>query len=208
MGLINPAGLFLGTPIPSLFYKGKTSIGDSELSVRTFSAVDIGGAGLTRRVFAWINPFEDDSGSSSVSATIGGIAATAHKTGNPGFFSAVVPTGATADIVATLSREADSVDLWTYVSYYLRSGTPTDSDSDSASKGDTASVTIDVSQGGIVLANCLDEAFASGVTVDYTVPGGFENYGSAQHLTAQARTIATQTSDGFLGCSVAAYSFR
>ena len=100
-----PNILFIERPIELLFLQGAGDGGN--LTTFTFSSQNLGVASADRRIVVCTRARRDFAGTVT-SATIGGVAATIHINdsiglGSTAIFSAIVPTGATGDIVITWS---------------------------------------------------------------------------------------------------------
>lgn len=166
-------------------------------STHTISAAAIGTAAADRRVFCvvyWLA----NTPKALVSATIGGVAATIHvqSTGQStsGFYShaaiisAPLAAGTTADVVVVITSGSSDYNVWvaSYAAYGLASSTAGDTASDtSLTFGGTGSVTIDVTEDGILLAGMIEYSDATGFTVGGTA-GAAENHDTSLFSSRRA----------------------
>jgi hypothetical protein len=198
----------------------------SDLTTYTFSGRAIGAADSTRRVFACIHWATTGSVTGTVSsATIGGVAATVHveasETGGAtrygtAIISALVPTGTTADIVFTISAACIRAGVGVFRMVNETNTTPHDTASDIVLTGTVLSGTIDILDGGTLIASCyLGGLAASTQTIVWT--GATEQYDINPESTTNrlggafafplsietSRTISTDMTDCNEGALVA-----
>ncbi len=172
----------------------------------TFSDMDIGAASPKRMVAACITHEDTDDTISSV--TIGGVAATVYEArfSNSGWTSAAiavafVTSGATADVVVTLTGTQDGCGCATYAFKNVRSLTPLDSGFD-----DTAgapSFTIDHTAGAVLLVSRGAQASGTSCTPtgwtarhDAAVPTSHRHSSGYDVLSSTASAQTVGANDG------------
>jgi hypothetical protein len=156
MSLHLPA-LFLGRRFPLLSYQTSTA-STSDTTTYTFSTQAIGPAKSTRYVVVGVVSREGaDTSARTLSVTVGGVAAaqaafvsdTAVSGRNvAGFYIAAVPTGTTADVVATFSGGMDRCGIGVWALYDINSATPTDT---ATSVDTTQTLDVDILANGVAI---------------------------------------------------------
>jgi len=206
-------------PAASVVYIGENADG-TDRTTYTFTAEPIGTAAAGRRVFVAAQTVDNDN-ATIVSASIGGVTATIHASAtqvlaSAVIFSAVVPTGTTADIVFTWSAEVFQALIGVWSAYDLIRSTPSDTATATGTTG-PLSLNTDVEAGGILLAAAsalsLTTVDWTGLTEDYQVVGsggGSNGFGGASDDFADAETPQTVSVSfsGAGGSSGAAVSWR
>lgn len=212
-----------GGPGPLTFGSAQGNNGVFD-STTTFTALTIGTAASDRWVIVAFHTNRGYwDGSSSYSVTIGGVAATLLYAGTPDlgndsghrtFWKALVPSGTTANVVLTL---VGGVMYDASAATYYCTGEPVFSagSSDNTYTGSTFSTTIDVPDGGAVIAvagrDGSESATFAGVTGD-ALNVDRASFGSEDQLSAQTgRTVSATfpTSGGsadYVGLAVLAVS--
>lgn len=164
----------------SLINRGTMVTTISAVTTYTFSGYPIGTASPTRRVIAIVYASLGTTGRTLSSATIGGVSATidvqaTHNSGGSqtlAIISATVPTGTTANIVATFSGAMARAACWAVAVDGLQSVTPVLTAS--ATAADPISGTVNQRDGGFVIAG----AFTNN-TSSYTWTGVTERVDTA-----------------------------
>jgi len=135
------------------------------------SSISVGGLAFgdehpTRRVFAVIGAVMFRSSGGPKSVTIGGVAATQHVQNSPaggigsaafaGIWSASVPTGTTGTIAFNSGDGSNigNVDIGVYSSYGQRDSAAFDTNAYADGSSGTGTLSLDIPQGGFVLACC------------------------------------------------------
>jgi hypothetical protein len=199
-------GFGVGGSNASASYIGKAST-DAMTNPYTFVNQAIGAADPTRRVFVAVHTAEAGGGTSTpTSMTIGGISASSEQSAEQSnahvsIWSALVPTGANADIVINFDQTGNDLHIGVYRGVNLKN----EGDQFVDDLGDPASLLIDVSSNGIVIAAYTNEGSAAttlgGVTEMYDdemLDTGFRASGGfAANLGAQ--TNRSITADGTNG---------
>ena len=154
-----PNILFIdGSPNPLLFLQGAQN--DNGLSTYTFASQNLGAPSADRRIVVSTKGIVGGGGTVT-SATIGGVSATIHLNnsitfGSVATFSAIVPTGATGDIVVNWSKTQNNCSIIAYSVKGESSPTPAFATSDTSSplditpsiSGKTAVIGFGASQSG------------------------------------------------------------
>ena len=137
-----------GTSGPPEFDYVASTFAQESTSSRTFSAFNIGAADSQRRVVVFVNFYANSAGTSLSSVTVAGQSTSIAATVTNGRSVAAicitegpVASGTTADIVVTASAGFFEIGISTYRAINLKSTTPTDTDSATAS-GATRSVSV------------------------------------------------------------------
>ena len=166
--MFTPA-IMLGTVIVHSFIISRESA--SNLSEYTFSTTDIGDAESSRRVHVVIHAAAG-AAQTVTGVTIRGVAATINMQTssnvaadfvNIAIVTAVVPTGASGDIVVTWSGAMTNTAIGVYRSTGLSGQAALDTDNSTA---DPATATLTSSPGGFCLGGVTQK---DGTTVDWTV---------------------------------------
>ena len=140
-----------------------SSVNNTSGSSFTFSGESLGVASTSREIFVAVSWGKDTGVSIQTlsSATIGGVSATIHvQDGRSGtsqslgaaMISAVVPTGATGNIVCTFTGVNTSCGIGKFRVLNRKSLTATTKQNNSSSSPVTTSVNIDVAQNGALMA--------------------------------------------------------
>lgn len=179
----------------------------SGLTTYSFTSVSIGAASATRRVIVLVHGRSGTSSRTISSATIGGIAATIDATitssasGSTiaGIISATVPTGTTATVAITFSGSMFDAAIYPLALDNLRSVTPVDTATASATTGTslTTGATVNVEDGGYVVA--FASYFANSTATWVGLTEYIDVYfNSAHNLTAAyAQPLASQINQTF-----------
>ena len=187
---------FIAKSAKELTYVGGTS-STSDLTTYTFAGHSLGTPVADRRVIVSVCADGVSAGTTVDTVTIGGVTATVVDTNFNGnavaaIAIALVPTGATGDIVVTHSAGKANcrVDVWTATG--LLSNTPVDFDAGTGTNPTTYSMTSVAD--GILVANRVSEGVAS--TTTWTV--ATENAdttleGTTTVSAASMRTTGTST---------------
>jgi hypothetical protein len=154
---------------------------ETNQTVYTFSDVDIGQAQDDRRIIVAIHSIQTSESSIS-SVTIGGVSATIHVNVNSvsttndtdvAIASAVVPDGTTADIVITHSASRDMCFVGVWSLYGETGSSPHATASDTSLTGLTLEASIDIPEGGALIAATMAANLDGRVTWSATIS---ENY--------------------------------
>jgi hypothetical protein len=147
----------MGRRFPLLSYQTSTA-STADASVYTFSTQAIGPAKSTRRVVVGVVGREGaDTSARTLAVTVGGVSATeaafATDTAVSGrnvaaLYIAAVPTGTTADVVATFSAGMDRCGIGVWALYDINSATPTDT---ATSVDTTQTLSVDVLANGVAV---------------------------------------------------------
>ncbi len=171
---LSEAGDTLGAaataPVPAVQYIGSTS-NTGDLTTYTFSGHAIGAARADRTIVVVVHAYGAAAAARTVSSlTIAGNAATAVINPSAAYHCSIwrlaVPTGSTADIVATFSGGCEWCRIDVYALARLASPTPTDSDTDT---GAVLTVDLTTTAGGVVIAGATSDTFtgySAGVSTD------------------------------------------
>lgn len=184
-----------------VFKQSTTDIADS--NSYTFSSQDFGTAEAGRYIIIGIISRKSTTAATITGVTIGGVTATIvvqrtntiTNTDVAGIAIALVPDGATGNIVVTFSATMLRCAISVYRAVGLSSATPTDSDGSTAS---APSVALDVPAGGFAIGMALTSATTTtswtGLTenVDATLET-YVTYSSALQEFASAETGRTMT---------------
>ena len=174
---------------PEVTYITRT-LDTSNQSTYTFAAQPIGVATPDRLVVVCMSgSLSTGGGAVPTSGSIGGVSAVVHASSTvtgtmwSGMMSAVVPTGATGDIVVNLSAGTGSCELATFTITGYRSATPNDALSLAATSNGQAG-TLNAPTGGVVVGVFKSEAEAFpvtwvGITASFDV-----DYGSSERFSA------------------------
>jgi hypothetical protein len=194
-------------PVTATYQSSATSASGS--SPWTFTAMSIGTASSTRRVFVAIaapststalNPAIDAVSIGGVSATLYG---TRRHTSNTyhevSFWYADVSSGTTADVVVTGATGHNRASMtvagvWTLDNSLLLNNQPTDDAFDNTASAGTLTASLDVLTGGFILSVvCRQSASGtytfSGVTERYDVDAGNQIVGSASDNFASGQAV-------------------
>lgn len=148
-------------PFPPDFSHTASAADDSNLLAYTFTAQAIGAAAANRRIFVSATSSATSINAAVSAVTIGGIAATIHaataNTGNTrngvvAIASAIVPSGATADVVVTHTADL-GVLLGCHISVYRATGLVSGTPHDTATADNAANLLLDIPVRGFVIAN-------------------------------------------------------
>lgn len=188
----------------------------------TFSAMDIGTAASSRRVFTAVAaPSTADTDNPCISGvTIGGVSATLYGSRQHSsnvfhevsFWYADVPTGTTADVVVTANaghnRASMTVTNWTVDNTKLINSQPTDTALDNTTSGNPLTDTLVVASGGFILAVACRQsssgtwAWGTDLTEVYDVDAGNQivsmasaNFATGGTKTAEATPSATSATE-------------
>lgn len=203
-----------GVAAKVLTFKGVDADG-SDVTVYTFSGVDIGTATSDRRVIVSASA---NNGTETVSSlTVGGVTADIIGQSQGGNLTtalcvAHVPTGTTADIVVTWTGAQLRCGIGWWIATGLSSNTPNDSGTSNAGP---QSISITALEGGFIVAGC---ACLSATTVWSTpgttnerydqgmpVPDGIDHSGADESgTTAGASTVSSTNSADSRRCMVGA----
>ncbi|RTL70547.1 MAG: hypothetical protein EKK41_12485 [Hyphomicrobiales bacterium] len=167
MSSVGQQMLLAGEAAATLTFQGTTNYPSDGQTV-TFLSVDIGAAASGRYVFVSIPYYNGTLANYSIgSVTIGGVLATIHSQpfvpvgatayGGCALVSALVPIGATADIIITWAASGAGYyrpEINVYRVTGLRSNTPTDLVTNTASNHSPSITTVTVQKGGIALLAC------------------------------------------------------
>ena len=154
---------------PMMTYQAGSNIA-TDLTTYTFSAMPIGTAEANRRVIICVGQRSTNPVVSSM--TIGGVAATQDASVNSSFneaeiWSAVVPTGTTADVVVTFAAAQARCLIEVYTIHNISSSSKTDSASGTG-QGATANLITNVQAGDfVVVADMLYTTGAAGIVTTF-----------------------------------------
>ena len=189
---------------PSLVYV--TSVGlDTNLTTYTFSAASMGTEGATRKIIIGVGAEDALTGFTINSVTVGGVAAasvvtTSADTGSlvqSGLFIVDLPTGATADVVVTLSEACTSCGIAIWAAYDLTSSTPAATASQFQTSSANIVLSMNVLVGDLIVGVSTNEqssnaATWAGLTEDAeTVMGAEAEISAASHTAIAAATPLT-----------------
>lgn len=195
-------------PVVTYITKVDTT-GAGGTDTRTATAANLGTPSATRRVIVVIQSNLTSAGRTIISVTINGVAATIHLgTVNDStveeisFASAVVPTGATGDIVVQWSSTMFStprISIYTVDNSLLSAGSPTVTSTESASNVASLGTTIATSAGGFVIAA---GAWTNGSGKDPITCTGTETYTTAETSFTTDRTFYANGTSANVASSV------
>jgi len=162
-----PAILSSGGPTASYTYNA-TYQDTSNLTTYTFTSSSVGTAAADRLVVVLIHA-RGGSDQAINNVTIGGGGATLHLNASSGFnnfgmASYALTTGTTATISVNFVGSRSRCQIGVYSLYGLGSSTP----SDTVSGSTASSISIDVVDGGILLAGCSVSSTVATKTVTYS----------------------------------------
>lgn len=166
----------------------------SNQTVYTFSDVNIGQAQSDRRIIVAAHSIQTSEKAIN-SVTIGGVSATIHVNLNSVsttndtdlvIASALVPDGTTADIVVTHSAGADICHIGVWSLYGETSSSPHDTASDTSFTGFTLSATIDIPDGGALIAATSSVNLSGTVAWSSTIDEDYDSRVSSSVVTSGA----------------------
>lgn len=191
-------GLVGGGGLPSVSFRGFTN-SNADLTTYTFSSVDIGAA--SERSIVVVGAVGEDSATNfnySGSLTIGGIAATdiadfnaLASNLNMRMSYAVVPSGATADIVFSFTEPITSASIGVWAVYRLNSTVPLDSDSLSTGAPGQV-ITLDVQANGVAVIFGGNVASAT-AAFDAALTERYDQFNEHSAAGADDMTAVTET---------------
>jgi len=190
---------------------------ESNLSSYTFSTKSFGTASSDRRMIVGVSAPANTNFGTITGMTIGGVTATqlvqtedADGYSDFAIYGADVPTGATGDVVVTLSASPDRCGIAIFATTGILSLTPTDTGTVNTASVDLTD-SINVSSGGIIVGfvSCenasnawtwtnLTERVDDIITSASSASAASDAYASAQSVSVTAATTGTKTRQGLL----------
>lgn len=179
-----PAGAAAGSQVPGGLTFLTNTKDETNQTVYTFSNVAIGQPAEDRRIIVAIHSVQTSESSIS-SVTIGGVSATIHLNVNSvsttndtdvAIASALVPSGTTADIVVTHSAARNMCFVGAWSLYGETSSSPYDTASDTSISGLTLEVSIDIPDGGALIAASMSVNLDGNVTWSTTIDQDYDTH--------------------------------
>ena len=175
------------------------------------------------RIYATVQATRGDSTSSITlnSATIGGHAATIHRQDNDRAISAIISidepiTAGVVNVTATYSNNVDRAGASIYDLIGLENSAPFHSNGASSSGASSIGTTINVPDGGVILASTASRTstgtpdFSAGVTRDWWGLHGTSHFmnGSEQEVAEETARTVTAQYGASERCCITVCSFR